>query len=198
MELIFIQNIGGTGRGIRPSYRPSTHIFSVLRSITCSDNAYLYNTIRHLMDVTNSALQSFCPCPSTHIIFAKYCPSTHIYTVLPPTLLGSVKSLGCFLGQTFSKALTKCGRYISTTVLPPIKVPFFDTPTYRSSTQEGSVPRPTKIRPTTVPPHRKEIGNLLNRFKNSTCKVVLKDELKRSSLFDDALFLLSKKGISTL
>lgn len=171
-------------------YRALGHLFTIYMERPCYIHVTLsryFNTLRDPLSVLSREPRAK---NSTHYLVPTYRLSTHIFTALRPIF--SALGLSCLklLSPLARRFWTTLRTYQSPpTELPPTFSPLFHTPLYRASTHGSPALPPTEFATTTVLSHIKTIGNFLNPFQVSTCKVVSKFDLKNSTSLMMSLFL---------
>lgn len=122
-----------------------------------------------------------------------YRTSAHLFTVLPPIFYNIKNNLYYYIQQKSLKpawfANKKC---FLTTVLPPIKLPCFQTWNYRPSTHTATELSNMFLGISTVLRPIKSASKLLEQYGNKYRKDVLKVVYKNNISVDD-LFLKKKK-----
>ena len=176
-------------------YRASTHKTDLKANFRGVKNWFLANIINGLY----CFLYPTSPIPvqetSTHKLKAAYRTFTHIFTVLSPTFLSKRLTDSSYINLTTQElAQLKSANLTRTTALSPIKLPFFHTCIYRSSTQGSTALSNMKFTNVTVLSTIKSISNLLKRFTNSIRKVDLKLDHKKIISLDDVLFFEKERG----
>jgi hypothetical protein len=167
---------------VRPFYRALAHIFAskvahrhIQRLILSSTFSYLQRLPRCLLWLHTGIL-------STHLFSSSYRASTHLSTVLPPTLFGvSCRSQGRLALRYCSPYTRPLSFGIIDTVLSPTFSPFFQSPLYRSFNHRPTVTLPTKNSTATVLSPTKLSSNHLNSHLTRVGKDVLKTCLKKTS-----------------
>ena len=124
-----------------------------------------------------------------------YRTSKHFFTVLPTTFFGSKTSLHHYIQQKPIKQIWLAVKNtVLTTVLPTIKLPFFQTWNYRTSihgvtelstTYLGEI---TGFSPTFL------IPNLFKQLTNKYRKDVLNYDFKNNISLDDDFFRIKRRG----
>ena len=176
-------------------YRASTHKTDLKANFLGVKNRYLTNIINELFCFFYPTSLLSIQETSTHKLKAAYRTFTHIFTVLSPTFLSKRLTDTSYINLTTQEpAQLKAANLTRTTALSPIKLPFFHTCIYRSSTQGSTALSNMKFTNVTVLSTIKSICNLLKKFTNSIRKVDLKLDHKKIISLDDVLFFEKEWG----
>jgi hypothetical protein len=163
-------------------YRALTHNFAPIPYLSSNSGAILSCTFSWLSTSTTRPTLYWKGLLSTHLIYRDYRASTHISTVVPPTIyIGMFQRLAQLAPKLpLSPHLTWPTRFL-TTVLSPTFLPAFQSLCYRSFTHAATVPWPTKKQSLTVPSPPKLATKHLNSHRTRQCKDVFKICLKKTS-----------------
>jgi hypothetical protein len=163
-------------------YRAPTHNFSPTAYLSSNSSAILSCASSWLSCPSNRPALCWKRLLSTHLIYRHCRASTHISTVVPPTIY-----IGVFQPLPQLTPKISLPRHYSwptrslTTVLSPTFLPAFQSPCYRSFNHAATVTWPTKKPSLTVLSPTKIATKYLNSHRTRQCKDVLKICLKKTS-----------------
>lgn len=171
------------------TYRTSTHKIDKIPGLSLSRKLYLSSLFNRLDGIFNPFSKAFSGGTFTHKLEVPYRTFTHIFTVLSPTFLTKKPNFLRYNDYTQQELhQLKPVTYKRNTELSPIKLPLFQTCTYRTITQSSTVLSNINFTNITVLSTIKSISNLLIRFINSIRKVDLKHDHKKIISLVDVLF----------
>lgn len=177
-------------------YRDFTHVLDIFKNFRLSFIYIFLNSFNILIKFFKRSFYHLAVKLSRHFIDSNYRVFTHIFTVLSPMFLGGANKLSLKALEQH-KQQSKFQRWleIKTTVFSYIKVPCFESLTYRAFNHRPTVLSPTFFGLHSVLSIIKAGFNTVRILRNQACKDELKDELKKIISFDvDSFF---EKGRAT-
>ncbi len=178
-------------------YRAFAHSFAKNGSILGPKLSVIINIIKGLSSVDSGHYTKNSRLICTHISLTTYRAFVHFFTVLSPIISESPQA------RTRNKVTKAIKGKLSpnpvrslVTVISPIFLPLHQSFTYRPLNHCATALPIIEKEVSTVLPVIKRVAKELKLKTNSACKVVKNYELKRTSLFDDVLFLEIGRGIS--
>lgn len=176
-------------------YRAFNHKIDIKEHYQSNKNKYFISVYSKLLEFFNRIHPLSEQGTSTHILKAIYRTFAHIFTVLSPTFLPQKPRPFSYINiATQEVGQLESANSVRTTALSPIKLPFFHTCTYRTSTQSSTALSNMNFTNITVLSTIKSLSNLLIRFTNSIRKVDLKLDHKKIISLVDVLFFEFGRG----